>query len=247
MNNQAQPIYLGVNIDHVATLRQARGEIYPEPIQAALLAESAGADGITVHLREDKRHIQPRDVQLLREVVQTHLNLEMAATKEMITFATSIKPQYCCLVPEKREEVTTEGGLDVAGNVEHLKNACQALMEEGIKVSLFIDPDKDQIMASKRAGATIVELHTGAYASAIATHKNAILQQIRDAAEYAHQLGLQVNAGHGLHYHNVQPIASIPQIVELNIGHAIVAQALMVGFSEAVKQMKYLMMQARGL
>jgi pyridoxine 5-phosphate synthase len=236
-----------MNIDHVATLRQARGEIYPEPIQAALLAESAGADGITVHLREDKRHIQPRDVQLLREVVQTHLNLEMAATSEMIAFATSIKPEYCCLVPEKREEVTTEGGLDVEGNFEHIKNACQVLMKEGIEVSLFIDPDKNQIMASKNSGATIVELQTGAYASATASDKKAILQQIRGAAEYAHQLGLQVNAGHGLHYHNVQAIASIPQIVELNIGHAIVAQALMVGFSEAVKQMKYLMMQARGL
>lgn len=247
MNNHNSPIYLGVNIDHVATVREVRRETYPEPLQAAMLAESAGADSITVHLREDRRHIQPRDVRLLKEVLMTPLNLEMAATDDMLEFALEIKPTYCCLVPERREEVTTEGGLNVLGHLGQIKKCCATLQDAGVKVSLFVDPDKEQIMAAKEAGATIVELHTGAYASSKTNYKDIILQQIKEAAEFAHQMGLQVNAGHGLHYHNVQPIAVIAQIVELNIGHAIVAQALMVGFPEAVRQMKNLMMQARGL
>ncbi len=239
-------ILLGVNIDHVATVRQARGVAYPDPVHAAILAEMAGADGITVHLRADKRHIQPRDVTLLKSVIQTRLNLEMAATQEMIEVACTVKPQFCCIVPETREELTTEGGLDAHGQMQHLVKACSQLKKENIEVSLFIDADKKQIDAAKEVGATYIELHTGEYANAKTTHeKMQVLKQLKDAAHYAHHLGLHVNAGHGLHYQNVQEIAAIPEIIELNIGHAIVAHALMVGFPEAVKQMKALMLQAR--
>jgi pyridoxine 5-phosphate synthase len=233
---------LGVNIDHVATVRQARGEIYPDPVHAAFLAELAGADGITVHLREDRRHIQERDVRLLKEVIKTRLNLEMAVSQEMIDFAIGIRPAYCCFVPEKREELTTEGGLDILAHPEKIKIACRELHQEGIEVSLFIDPVEAQIVAAKNAGAHIVELHTGEYAKA-KTHLEIQkqLKILQGAATLAHDLGLQVNAGHGLHYHNVQAIVAIPEIIELNIGHAIVAQALMVGFPKAVKQMKKLM------
>lgn len=235
-------IRLGVNIDHVATLRQARGTRYPEPVYAALLAEQSGADSITVHLREDRRHIQERDVEILRNTIATKLNLEMAVTQEMIDFAVKIKPDFCCLVPEKRQELTTEGGLDVIGQFEKVKTACGQLAKAGIKVSLFIDPHALQIDAAKECNAPIIEIHTGCYAEA---EDQAVqlqeLQRIQLAANYAHQLGLQVNAGHGLHYHNVQAIATIPEIVELNIGHAIIARALFIGMKEAVAEMKRLM------
>jgi len=236
-------VLLGVNVDHVATIRQARGEQYPDPVYAALLAEQHGADGITVHLREDKRHIQERDVILLKQVLQTRLNLEMAVRQEMIDFAIAIKPAYCCLVPEKREELTTEGGLNITAHPENIKIACHALQKEGIEVSLFIDPIEAQIRAAKAVGATIVELHTGEYAGSkdVQTQKKQ-LRILQQAATLAHDLGLQVNAGHGLHYHNVKAVAAIGEILELNIGHAIVAKALMVGFPEAVKQMKQLLL-----
>lgn len=241
-----KPIFLGVNIDHVATLRQMRGTRYPDPIEAAMMAERAGADGITLHLREDRRHIQDRDVILLNDILQTRMNFEMAVTEEMLCMAERIKPAHCCLVPEKREELTTEGGLDVAGHLPSIKQACQRLAQAGIDVSLFIDPDPRQIAAAVEAGAPTIELHTGHYADA----QNVIEQQeqlnrIRHAAEVAEQAKLVVNAGHGLHYHNTQAIAAIPQLHELNIGHAIVAHALFVGFETAVQQMKALMVQAR--
>jgi len=243
MNNR---ILLGVNIDHVATVRQARGAIYPDPVHAAIIAEQHGADGITVHLREDKRHIQPRDVRILKEVIQTRLNLEMAATKEMSDFALEILPTYCCLVPEKREELTTEGGLDVHSKINHITNVCSVLMEKGIEVSLFIDSDEKQIEAAKKTGATVIELHTGKYADAKnEKERTKELLKLQKGAQFAHQLGLQVNAGHGLHYHNVQDIAAIPELVELNIGHALIAHAIMVGFPTAVRQMKALMVEAR--
>lgn len=239
-------ILLGINIDHVATLRQARGTRYPSPIQAAVVAESAGADLITLHLREDRRHIQDRDVELMREVLQTRMNLEMAVTEEMIGIALRIKPQDVCLVPEKREELTTEGGLDVVGNFERVRDAVGRLSAEGIRVSLFIDPVAEQLEAAKQAGAPVVELHTGAYAEADTTiDEHHEFERIKQAAAVGHALGLVVNAGHGLHYHNVQRIAAIPEIKELNIGHAIVAHALFVGFKEAVREMKQLMLQAR--
>lgn len=241
-----KPLYLGINVDHVATLRQARGSIYPDPVTAALIAEQHGADGITVHLREDKRHIQPRDVKLIKATCQTRLNFEMAISKDMIDFALEIEPKYCCLVPEKREELTTEGGLDVVAHFDAVKAACKQLMDKGIEVSLFIDSDEKQIMAAKETGAALIELHTGAYADAKTDQAQAkILNQLQQGAAFAHGLGLQVNAGHGLHYHNVQPIAAIPEIVELNIGHAIIAHAIMVGLPTAVKQMKDLMRAAR--
>jgi pyridoxine 5-phosphate synthase len=243
-----QPIYLGVNIDHVATLRQARGTRYPDPIKAALDAELAGADSITLHLREDRRHIQDHDVERLVELRQTKVNLEMAATDEMVGIACRLRPEDVCLVPERREELTTEGGLDVAGQVDRLKDVCTRLDESGVRVSLFIDADKEQIDAAKETGAPVIELHTGHYADlGEVSHwgQQQELMRIREAAAYAHGLGLQVNAGHGLHYHNVQPIARIPEIVELNIGHAIVAHAVFVGFTEAVREMKRLMVQAR--
>ncbi len=240
------PIYLGVNVDHVATVRQARGTRYPDPVTAALIAEQHGADGITVHLREDKRHIQPRDVRLLKEMCQTRLNFEMAVSEEMINFALDIKPTYCCLVPEKREELTTEGGLDVVTHFDAVKAACHRLMDKGIQVSLFIDSDEKQIAAAKETGATLIELHTGVYADALDEKaQKAALNQLIKGAQFGHGLGLQVNAGHGLHYHNVQAIAAIPEMVELNIGHAIIAHAIMVGFPAAIREMKTLMVQAR--
>ncbi len=238
-------IDLGVNIDHVATLRQARRARYPDPLHAALLAEQSGADSITLHLREDRRHIQDRDLVSMRGALQTRMNLEMAVTDEMLGIAQRILPQDCCLVPEKREEVTTEGGLDVQGQLARVTTACAVLGAAGIRVSLFIDPDTAQIEAAKRAGAPVIELHTGAYAEAVGVARARELERIRSAAAFADSLGLVVNAGHGLHYHNVTPIAAIPQIVELNIGHAIVARALFDGFARAVGDMKSLMLAAR--
>lgn len=241
-------IFLGVNIDHIATLRQARGTRYPDPIQAAIEAEQAGADSITLHLREDRRHIQERDVAMLTDILQTKMNLEMAVTEEMLAIAEKYQPEDCCLVPEKREELTTEGGLDVAGQLERMKQACQRLADANIKVSLFIDPDIRQIDAAIACGVPIVELHTGRYAEAETDAEAAReLAIISEAAEQAHARGLQVNAGHGLHYHNTAPIAAIPQLVELNIGHAIIARSLFTGLKEAVREMKQLMQDARRL
>lgn len=239
-------ILLGVNIDHVANLRQARGTFYPEPIQAALVAEQAGADGITAHLREDRRHIQDRDIFLLREMLHTRLNMEMAVTDEMVALATKVKPYACCLVPEKREELTTEGGLDIAGNLKRMQWACDVLKSSDIEVSLFIDPDKSQIDAAVKAGAPVVELHTGCYADAKnPAQQDKELTRIREAAYYAYSAGLQVNAGHGLHFYNVEKICAIPEIIELNIGHSIIAQALFSGLSQTVKDLKHIMRQAR--
>lgn len=240
-----KPILLGVNIDHVATLRQARGTRYPDPVQAAIVAEEAGADGITLHLREDRRHIQERDVRLIAQVLQTRMNFEMAVTEEMLRFAEEIRPAHVCLVPEKREELTTEGGLDVAGQFEKVSAACRRLGALGMDVSLFIDADPRQIDAAIRAGAPTIEIHTGAYADA---HTPQVAEQeflrIRDAVAYAAGK-LVVNAGHGLHYHNVQRIAALPAINELNIGHAIVARAVFSGLAGAVREMKVLMQQSR--
>lgn len=237
-------ILLGVNIDHVATLRQARGTRYPEPVHAAMLAEEAGADGITLHLREDRRHIQERDVRMMRGMLQTRMNLEIAVTNEMLAFAESIRPQNVCLVPERREELTTEGGLDVAGQLDRIASACERLGAQGMDVSLFIDPDPVQIDAAIACGAPTIELHTGAYAEAEGAAQAAELQRIIRAV--AHAKGrLVVNAGHGLHYHNTAPIAALDGINELNIGHAIVSHALFVGFKQAVREMKDLMRQAR--
>ncbi|GAA0342190.1 pyridoxine 5'-phosphate synthase [Bowmanella denitrificans] len=239
-------ILLGVNIDHVATLRNARGTAYPDPVHAAEIAERAGADGITIHLREDRRHIIDRDVEILRQTLQTRMNLEMAVTEEMLLIASRIRPEFCCLVPEKREELTTEGGLDVAGNLEKIRLACGRLAAEGILVSLFIDADKAQIDAAKQSGAPYIELHTGAYAEARNEHEQQQeLAKIAEGARYAHSLGLKVNAGHGLTYHNVKPIAAIPEMFELNIGHAIVGRAVFDGLPKAVADMKRLMLEAR--
>jgi pyridoxine 5-phosphate synthase len=239
-------IQLGVNIDHIATLRQARGTRYPDPIQAAIEAEQAGADGITLHLREDRRHIQERDVAMLAGILQTKMNLEMAVTDEMLAIAEHYRPTDCCLVPERREELTTEGGLDVAGQLERMKQACKRMADADIRVSLFIDPDIRQIDAALACGAPVVELHTGRYADAT-TDKQAAheLQTIIEAVDYAHQAGLQVNAGHGLNYHNVMPIAEIANLVELNIGHAIIARSVFTGLQQAVRDMKQLMIDAR--
>jgi pyridoxine 5-phosphate synthase len=234
-----------VNIDHVATLRQARRIDYPDPIHAALLAEQSGADSITLHLREDRRHIQDRDVVLIRQLLKTRMNLEMAVTQEMIRIAVDVRPQDCCLVPESREEVTTEGGLDVAGQIARVGDASRALGAAGIRVSLFIDPDAAQVEAAHRAGAPVVELHTGAYAGATGTARALELERVRAAARRAASLGLTVNAGHGLNYHNVQPIAAIAEIVELNIGHAIIARAVFEGLANAVRDMKELMRTSR--
>ena len=232
---------LGVNIDHVATLRQQRGTRYPEIVQAALVAEQAGADAITIHLREDRRHIQDRDVALLKETLQTRMNLEMAATEEMLGIATKIRPNDCCLVPERREELTTEGGLDVVSNQSYLKDYCQALAQAGIRVSLFIDADPVQLEAAATVGAPVVEIHTGQYADASAgRQRNAELDRIVSAVDCGLTLGLQVNAGHGLDYHNVRAIASIAGIRELNIGHSIIARALFSGLADAVREMKRL-------
>ncbi len=241
-----QAILLGVNIDHIATLRQARGTRYPEPIQAALIAEQSGADGITAHLREDRRHIQDRDIALLKDLLHTRLNMEMAVTDEMIGMAVKLQPYACCLVPEKRAELTTEGGLDVIGNYARVQSACARLADAGVEVSLFIDPEQSQIDAAVKAGATVVELHTGCYADAEnASHQAQELARIKKAAGYAHSCGLQVNAGHGLNFHNVVDICRIPEIVELNIGHSIIAQALFSGLAQTVTDLKKLMMDAR--
>jgi pyridoxine 5-phosphate synthase len=243
--SMAAGIALGVNIDHVATLRQARRAQYPDPVHAALLAEQSGADSITLHLREDRRHIQDRDVTLMRQLLQTRMNLEMAVTEEMIRIARQVQPQDCCLVPESRQEITTEGGLDVAGQMARVADACKALGAAGIRVSLFIDPDAAQVEAAQRAGAPVIELHTGTYADAAGAQRAREFERVRSAAKLAASLGLTVNAGHGLNYHNVQPIAAIPQIVELNIGHAIVARAVFDGLPKAVRDMKELMRAAR--
>ena len=239
-------ILLGVNIDHIATLRNARGTTYPDPVQAAFIAEQAGADGITIHLREDRRHITDRDLMLISQTVQTRLNLEMAVTEEMIEIACQTQPDFCCLVPEKRQEVTTEGGLDVVGNEEKVADAIKRLSLAGIKVSLFIDPDHEQINAADRVGAPFIEIHTGAYADAEdeQAHDKEFVR-IRDAVTYAASKGLKVNAGHGLHYHNVQRIAALPELYELNIGHAIIGRAVFSGLAPAVEEMKRLMREAR--
>jgi pyridoxine 5-phosphate synthase len=238
-------IKLGVNIDHVATLRQVRRAPYPDPLLAALVAEQSGADSITLHLREDRRHIQDHDVERMRASLQTRMNLEMAATDEMLRIALRVRPQDCCLVPERREEVTTEGGLDVAGQRDRLRDYCAALTAAGIRVSLFIDPDARQLEASHAVGAPVVELHTGAYAESAGERQALELARIGEAARLGAQLGLTVHAGHGLHYHNVQPVAAMPEIVELNIGHAIVARAVFDGLASAVREMKALMRAAR--
>ncbi|MEY4685517.1 MAG: hypothetical protein RLZ25_1976 [Pseudomonadota bacterium] len=240
------PIHLGVNVDHIATVRQARGTLYPQVIHAALIAEQAGARGITAHLREDRRHIQDRDIALLRELLKTRLNLEMAVTDEMVSIAEKTRPAACCLVPEKREELTTEGGLDVAGNLSRVRDATKVLRAAGIEVSLFIDADPRQIEAAVAAGAPVIELHTGHYADLReGPELEAELGRIQSAATRAQSLGLIVNAGHGLNYHNVVPIARIPEIHELNIGHAIIARALFSGLDQAVRDMKALMENAR--
>jgi len=238
-------IALGVNIDHVATLRQARRVSYPDPVYAALLAEDAGADSITLHLREDRRHIQDRDVFAMRAALQTRMNLEMAVTDEMLRIALQVAPQDCCLVPESRAEITTEGGLDVLAQGARVADAVAALGGAGIRVSLFIDPDLEQVEAARRCGAPVIELHTGAYAGAVGAPRARELERLRSAAQLADSLGLTVNAGHGLHYHNVEPIAAIPQIIELNIGHSIVARAITDGLAKAVRDMKELMRRAR--
>jgi len=238
-------IALGVNIDHVATLRQARRGTSPDPLLAALLAEQAGADSITLHLREDRRHIQDRDVLAMRDALQTRMNLEMAATDEMLGIATQVCPADVCLVPERRQEVTTEGGLDVASQVPRIREACQRLAAVGIRVSLFIDPEEAQIDAAVAAGAPVIELHTGGYAGASGPLQAEALHRLAQAARYASAAGLVVNAGHGLDYHNVQPVAALPQLVELNIGHAIVARAVFTGLRPAVVEMKRLMREAR--
>ncbi|MCO7187057.1 MULTISPECIES: pyridoxine 5'-phosphate synthase [unclassified Pseudoalteromonas] len=239
-------ILLGVNVDHIATLRQARGTSYPDPAHAAAVAEHAGADGITIHLREDRRHIQDRDVYVMAKTVQTRMNLEIAVTDEMLDIACEVKPAYVCLVPEKREELTTEGGLDVVANKEKVTQAVTRLANAGIKVSLFIDADPQQIDAAKDTGAPYIEIHTGAYADAESdAAMHAELERIRTGVKYAHGLGIVVNAGHGLHYHNVKPIAEIPEIYELNIGHAIIARAAIDGLEKAVRDMKRLMLDAR--
>ena len=239
-------ILLGVNVDHIATLRQARGTSYPDPAHAAAVAEHAGADGITIHLREDRRHIQDRDVYVMAKTIQTRMNLEIAVTDEMIDIALEVKPTYVCLVPEKREELTTEGGLDVVGNFEKVKAATEKLTAAGIKVSLFIDADNAQLDAAKACNAPYVEIHTGAYADAENDEElHTELERIRSGVQYADSLGLIVNAGHGLHYHNVKPIAAMPEIYELNIGHAIIARAAIDGLEKAVSDMKRLMIEAR--
>ncbi len=239
-------IELGVNIDHVATLRNARGTVYPDPIRAALLAEEAGADAITLHLREDRRHIRDADVRAIRPLLKTRMNLESAVTAEMLDFACEIRPQDVCLVPERRAEVTTEGGLDVAGHFADVKAAVAQLQGVGIRVSLFIDADEAQIQAAAEAGAPVIELHTGRYADAATPQEQqAELARIVAGVRAGVARGLKVNAGHGLHYTNVQAIAAIPEIAELNIGHAIVAQAVFDGWHKAVADMKAIMLQAR--
>lgn len=246
MKNE-KPILLGVNIDHIATIRQARLTRYPDPVEAVYAAENGGADGITIHLREDRRHIQERDVEVIQQVLLTRLNLEMAVTDKMLDFAEKIKPVHCCFVPEKREELTTEGGLNVLADEAHIRDACARMAKVGIDVSLFIDPDLKQIEAALRCKAPTIEIHTGAYADAKNREEHCLeLQRIREAAEFAHKAGLVVNAGHGLNYQNTQAIARIPEINELNIGHGIVARAFFMGLENAVREMKRLMIEARG-
>lgn len=238
-------VLLGVNVDHVATLRQSRGTRYPDPVQTALLAEEAGADGITIHPREDRRHIQDRDVMLMREMLNTKMNLEMAVTDAMLAFAEQVRPQCVCLVPEKREELTTEGGLDVVGQEEKVAKACERLAAIGAEVSLFIDADRDQIDAAVRCGAPVIEIHTGHYADAeTPAEVDAAFLKVADSVEYARKKGLIVNAGHGLHYHNTERVAAIPGINELNIGHAIIARALFTGIKEAVRDMRAILDRA---
>ncbi|MDD5034595.1 MAG: pyridoxine 5'-phosphate synthase [Methylococcaceae bacterium] len=241
---ERRSVLLGVNIDHIATIRQARGTRYPSVVQAALLAEQAGADGITAHLREDRRHIQDRDIDSLKDMINTRLNLEMAVTDEMIAIARAVRPHACCLVPERREELTTEGGLEVSAQFDRIRSACEALGEAGIEVSLFIDAEPRQIEAAARSGAPVIELHTGHYADAASSSLLSELDRLRRAAEQAQALGLRVNAGHGLHYHNVQSICKIPGMRELNIGHSIVARALFTGLERAVADMKAIMLTA---
>ena len=239
-------ILLGVNVDHIATLRQARGTNYPDPAHAAAVAEHAGADGITIHLREDRRHILDRDVYLMKQTLQTRMNLEMAVTDEMLDIACEVKPEFVCLVPEKREELTTEGGLDVAGQLDKISQAVERLAKEGIKTSLFIDADKDQIYAASLSKAPYIEIHTGQYAEAkTEEEQEEELSRLIEGIKYAHNIGLKVNAGHGLTYHNVKPIAAIEEIIELNIGHAIIARAAIDGLEKAVRDMKRLMLEAR--
>ncbi len=240
------PASLGVNVDHVATLRQSRRTQYPDPVAAAVLAEMGGADQITIHLREDRRHIQERDLQVLRKTVTTRLNLEMAATQDMVKIAYGAKPDVVTLVPERREELTTEGGLDVVVGREHVRRAVKTLRDAEIEVSLFIDPDLDQVKAAHRAEAQVVELHTGRYCDArLPADRRKELSRVLDACKAAAKLGLKVAAGHGLNYQNVLPVAAIPEIEELNIGHAIVARAVLVGFERAVREMKDLLGRAR--
>lgn len=238
-------IALGVNIDHVATLRQARRGNDPEPLQAALTAEMAGADSITLHLREDRRHIQDGDVRTLKALLKTRMNLEMAVTEEMLRIAGEVRPEDCCFVPERRQEVTTEGGLDAAGQESRMKEATAGLVGAGIRVSLFIDPDPRQVEAAARIGAPAIELHTGAYAQASGSAQATELERLAACARLGAGLGLAVHAGHGLNYHNVQPVAAIGEIVELNIGHAIIARAVFDGLAAAVRDMKALMRAAR--
>jgi pyridoxine 5-phosphate synthase len=242
-----ESLLLGVNIDHIATLRQARLTRYPDPIEAVYAAENGGADGITIHLREDRRHIQERDVELIQQVLLTRLNLEMAVTDFMVNYAEKIRPAHVCFVPEKREELTTEGGLNVIGDEARIRDACQHLAAHGIEVSLFIDPDFEQIEAAVRSGAPVIEIHTGTYADAKTEQERiAELKRIIAATRLAEQAGLIINAGHGLNYQNVQAIARIPQMNELNIGHGIIARALFMGLENAVREMKRLMIEARG-
>lgn len=238
-------IELGINIDHVATVRQARRAPYPDPVHAALLAEQAGADNITLHLREDRRHIQDRDVHALRPLLQTRMNLEMGMTAEMLDIAVGVRPQDCCLVPEKRQEITTEGGLEVAGDLARVTAAVQKLAAAGIRVALFIAPDLAQIEAAKRSGAPVVELHTGTYAESTGPAQARELERLATAAKRAANLGLEAHAGHGLTYNNVAPVAAIDEIVELNIGHCIIGRAIFVGLEKAVRDMKALMIGAR--
>ncbi len=239
------PIHLGVNIDHIATLRQVRGTPYPRPVDAVIMVEQAGADSITVHLREDRRHIQDRDLDEIKAVMRTHMNLECAVTDEMLGIAVATAPSDCCLVPEKREELTTEGGLEVAGQEQRVAGAVRRLSDAGIRVSLFIDPDREQLDAAVAVGAPVVELHTGAYAECEDEVRRDELDRLRDAAAYGRKLGLVIHAGHGLHYHNVADVAAIPEIVELNIGHAIIVRAVFDGLPVAVSEMKRLMLEAR--
>jgi pyridoxine 5-phosphate synthase len=238
-------IDLGINIDHVATLRQVRRARYPDPVHAALAAEAAGADNITLHLREDRRHIQDRDVRTLRGLLQTRMNLEMAVTDEMLSIAAEVRPADCCLVPERRSELTTEGGLDVVTQLDRIRDAVTRLREAGVRVALFIDPDRRQVEGAHASGAPVIELHTGAYAEASGAAAATELERLRSAARLAAGIGLEVHAGHGLNYRNVRPVAAMREIVELNIGHAIVAHALLVGLPTAVREMKALMLGAR--